>query len=311
VSEEGRYDVVGVGCCAFDIVTEVDSLPGPDEKGPLKSMRTQGGGLVATGLVAAARLGARCAYLGALGDDFFSQFCVDDFAREGIETRYIRRVPGASVVTSIIVACPSTGTRMILAACDEAPVAEPQDVPPDVVQGARVLHVDNFQPEAALQAARLAREAGVPVVMDLEGIGKGVEELLAVGDYVIVPLGFVRSRYGASGMEDGASALLEEIGPQGGVAAVVTAGAEGAFAVWPGGELRQPAYRVPVVDTTGCGDVFHGAFAFGLARGWDVARIMPFAAATSALKCRLPGGRAGIPRYDEVCEFLDSAQARE
>jgi sulfofructose kinase len=310
VSGEDRYDVVGVGCCAFDLVTEVDQVPGPDDKLGVKTLRTQGGGLVATGLVAAARLGGRCAYLGALGDDQFSQFCVDDFDREGIETRFIRRVAGASVITSIIVACPTTGTRMILAACDEAAVAGPEDVPPEVVQSARALHVDNFQPGAAVHAARLARDAGVPVVMDLEDLGKGVDELLPLGTHVIVPVEFARRRYGATGMEDGARALLDEIAPHGGIVAVTTGGEDGCFAVWGGRELRQPAFRVPVVDTTGCGDVFHGAFAFGLSQGWDVPRLLAFAAATAALKCRLLGGRAGIPRYDEVQGFLASAEPR-
>jgi ribokinase len=236
---------------------------------------------------------------------------VDDFDREGIETRFIRRVPGSSVITSIIVACPSTGTRMILAACDEAAVATPDDVPAEVVRAARVLHVDNFQPEAACHAARLAREAGVPVVMDLEGLGKGVDELLPLGTHVIVPAGFAQRRYGTDSPEDGARALMDEIAPHGAVVAVTTGGAEGCFAVWDGGELRQPAFRVPVVDTTGCGDVFHGAFAFGLSQGWELPRILPFAAATSALKCRMLGGRAGIPTHDKVRDFLAMAEPRE
>ena len=311
MGDQGVYDVVGVGCCAFDMVTGVDRVPGADEKMNIGPIRTQGGGLVATGLVAAARLGGRCAYLGALGDDQFSQFCVDDFDREGIETRYIRRAAGESVVTSIIVACPATGTRMILVAAEEAAVATADDVPAEVVQSARVLHVDNFQPVAAACAARIAREAGVPVVMDLEAVGQGVDELLGLGTHVIVPVEFARRRYGADGLEDGARALMAEIAPHGGVVAVTTGGAEGSFAVWQGGGLRQPAFQVPVVDTTGCGDVFHGAFAFGLSQGWDVPRILPFAAATSALKCRMLGGRAGIPRYDEVEQFLTTAELRE
>ena len=306
--EDKSYDVVGLGCCAFDIVAEVDAMPGPDDKVGVESMRTQGGGLVATGLVAVARLGGRCAYLGPLGDDFFAQFCVDDFDREGVDTQFIRRVPGASVVISIIVACPRTGTRMILATSANNPTALPEDVPEDVIRDARVVHVDNFQPVAALHAARLARTHGVPTVMDLEGLAAGVDDLLTAGDYVIVPLELVRGRYGAEGMPEGARALFEEIEAHGGRVAVVTAGAGGSFAVWAEGELRQPAYRAPVVDTTGCGDVFHGTFALALARGWPLERILPYAAATAALKCRKLGGRAGIPTHEEVEAFLASAE---
>ncbi len=305
---EKTYDVIGIGCCAFDIVAEVQRYPDPDEKVGVPGIRTQGGGLVATALVAVARLGGRCAYIGPLGDDYFAQFCVDDFEREGVDTHLIRRVPGSSVVTAIIVACPQAGSRMILATAADNPVAVASDVSEEAVRRARVLHVDNFQPAAALEGARIARSLGIPVTMDLEGAGRGVEDILAFGDYVIVPLAFARRRYAADAPADGARALYDEIAPQGGKAAVVTAGVGGSFAVWAGGSLRQPAYKAPVVDTTGCGDVVHGAFALGLARGWDLERIMPYASAVAALKCRELGGRAGIPTEDEVREFLSCAE---
>jgi len=233
---------------------------------------------------------------------------VDDFEREGVDTAMIRRVPGASVVTAIIVACPRTGTRMILATAEQMPRATPQDVPEEAIRSARVLHVDNFQSEAAVYGARLARSLGVPVTMDLEGAGQSAEDLLHVGDYVIVPQQFTRARYGAATLPEAARALFDEIRGSGARAAVVTAGAAGAYAVWDGGSFYQPAYRAEVVDTTGCGDVFHGAFAIALARGWDMERIMAYAAATAALKCRLLGGRAGIPTDAEVREFLRTAE---
>jgi sugar/nucleoside kinase (ribokinase family) len=302
------YDVVGIGCCAFDIVAEVERYPGRDDKVPVRSIRTQGGGLTATALVAVARLGGTCAYLGTLGDDYFAQFCVDDFGREGVETRYVRRVPGASVVTAIIVACPQTGTRMILVNTRDNPPALAGDAVEEVIRRGRVLHVDNFQPAAALAGARLARAHGVPVTMDLESAGPGTEDFLALGDYVIVPLHFTQARYGAEALADGARALYEELVRHGGRVAVVTGGTAGSHAVWTGGSLHQPAYQVPVVDTTGCGDVYHGAFALGLARGWALERIMAFASAVAALKCRKLGGRAGIPTGPEVDEFLKSAR---
>jgi len=302
------YDVLGIGCCCFDIVGEADRLPGPDEKVQMSRMRIQGGGLVATALVAVARLGGRAAYLGALGDDFFSQFCVDEFEREGVETGLIRRVPGASVLKAIVVAQPATGHRMIFFTREGREELDPSHVTEDVVRQTRVLHVDGFEPQAALKAARMARSAGVPVTMDLEGNGAQAEALLAAGDYVIVPLEFCRARYGTADMAEAAAALFGEIAPSSARAAVVTAGTQGSYAVWKEGPFHQPAYRVEVADTTGCGDVFHGAFALGVARGWAIERIMPFAAATAALKCRELGGRAGIPTESEVDEFLRSAE---
>jgi ribokinase len=213
------------------------------------------------------------------------------------------------VVLAIIIACPKAGTRMIVGTGEKNPSAVEDDIPEDVIRRARALHIDNFQPAPALKAARIARSAGVPVTMDLEFGGRRADEFLAVGDYIIVPLAFARRRYGAEQPEEGARALFEETAPKGAKAAVVTAGARGSFAVWADGAMHQPAYRAPtVVDTTGCGDVFHGAFALGLARGWGIERILGFASAVAALKCRKLGGRAGIPTEAEVREFLSSAE---
>jgi sulfofructose kinase len=305
---EKLYDVVGMGCCAFDIVTEVRRYPGPDEKMAVGGIRTHGGGLVATALVAVARLGGRAVFLGPLGDDYFAQFCVDDFEKEGVETRYIRRVPGKSVVTAIIVACPAEGTRMILSTAADYPRAGEEDAIEDAIAAGRVLHVDNFQPEACLRAARMARRHGVLVTVDLEFDGRREDEFLQVVDYGIVPLAFARRRYGLDEPAEAARRLFDEMAPHGGAAAVVTAGVRGSWAVWDGEEFHQPAFRATVVDTTGCGDVFHGAFALGLARDWDLPAVLRYSSAVAALKCRRLGGRAGIPNAREVGDFLASAE---
>ena len=300
------YDVLGIGCCALDIVMEVPHAPAPDEKVRAERLRIQGGGLVATALVAVARLGGRCAFLGALGDDVLAQRCFDELRREGVDVSHVRRVPGASVLTAVIAADRTAGTRMILWTDEEQPPTAPEQVTEDLVRASRVLHIDNFQVEAALQAAAMARRLGVPVTVDLEPGGRPADELLRLVDYAIVPLEFARKRLGAETLEDGARALYEAIRPHRGRAAVVTAGTAGSCAWTAAGAMRQPAYRVKVVDTTGCGDVFHGAFALGVARGESLERIMPFAAAAAALKCRQPGGRAGIPTRGEVEVFLAS-----
>jgi sulfofructose kinase len=302
------YDVIGMGVCAFDLVIEVGRCPGPDEKLRADSVRQQGGGLVGTALVAAARLGGRCAYLGALGDDTFGNFCVSEFEKEGVDTRFISRPAGASALVAVIVADRSAGTRMILWTDEGAPRLGPDAVSADVVRRARVLHVDNYFPEAALAGARLARSLGVTVTMDLERQDERTGEFLSLGDYAIVPEDFARLRYGSEGAEEGAQALYEEVAPHGGRAAVVTCGVRGSYAVTACGPIAQPAYRAPVVDTTGCGDVYHGAFALGLARGWELGRIMQCAAAAAALKCRKLGGRAGIPTMPELEAFLRRAE---
>jgi len=303
-----NYDVVGIGCCALDITLEVDRYPAADQKVAARSLSKQGGGLVATALVAAARLGGTCAFIAALGDDFLAQFMVDELESEGVDTRYIRRVAGASVITAVIIADSTAGTRTIVYDDSQQPRTDPEQVTADIIRAAKVLHIDNYQREAALKGAEIARSLGVPVTVDLEGGGEEADDFLALCDYVIVPLEFARSHLGAQDMRGGARALFDAIAPHGGRAAVVTNGTEGSYLKSGELEFFQPAYRVAVVDTTGCGDVFHGAFALGVARGWPLARIMQVASATAALKCRKPGGRAGIPSLQEVESFLQRAE---
>lgn len=309
---ECRYDVIGMGVCAFDLVSEVAEYPGSDEKVRALRVRQQGGGLVGTALVAVARLGGRCAYLGALGTDTFGDFCVRDFEREGVDTRHIRRPEGESALIAIITAARSAGTRMITWSDERAPQLRPEEITEQVVGQAAVLHVDNYFPESALRGARVARSLGVPVTMDLEPQEEDGDRFLELGDYVIVPLDFAQARYGAVSTEQAAERLFAEIAPHGGRAGVVTDGTAGSVAAGEDGVVRQPAYRAEqVVDTTGCGDVYHGAFALGVARGWPMERVMRVASATAALKCRRLGGRAGIPTMDEVEQFLSSAHPIE
>jgi sulfofructose kinase len=303
-----EYDVVGVGITAFDIVIEVDRYPGPDEKAQVPDIRYQGGGLTGTAMVTVARLGGSSAFHGAVGDDLFSEFCLREFEQDGVDVSSTRRKVGRSVVVALIVTDVSAGTRMIIATSGRAARMTPEDVDEEMIRRAGVVHVDDHHPEAALAAARAARRLGVATTMDLELANELTGEFIAVGDYTAVPLGLAAQRYGTEDPAEGARALLAEMAPSGGKAAIVTAGARGSFGLWADGAWRQPAYRVDVVDTTGCGDVYHGALALGVARGWDLERSMRFASATAALKCRKPGGRMGIPTADEVAEFLRTAE---
>jgi len=295
---------LGVGCCSLDITLEVSRYPGPDEKLRADQLRLQGGGLTATALVAVARLGGRAAWLGALGDDALARRCLEELEREGVDVSLVRTVPGQSIITAVIVADAAAGTRMILWTDRAQPPTSPRQVTEDLVREARVLHVDNFQLPAALRGARLARRLKVPVTADLEPGMAQADELLPLVDYPIVPLEFARARYGTGALRDAARALFEEIAPHGGRMAIVTAGTRGSYAVGGEVEVHQPAYHVQVVDTTGCGDVFHGAFALSLARGVPAPDALRFSAAAAALKCRALGGRAGIPTRREVEDFL-------
>jgi len=306
---ETTFDVVGVGCCAADMLALYEGAIEEDQKMEVPQMTRQGGGLVATGLTAVARLGGKARFIGKVGDDDPARFIVREFEREGIDTSCIRIVPGASAIQSVCLVNPAKGERTIFYCLDHVPVVEAQDMNrADVIAG-KVLFVDGFQLTGAIQAARWAREAGRMVLMDAELTEPENDTLADLSTHVIASLRFAQSRVGECDGGEAAQRLYEKLTAGGSDKLVgVTSGVAGSDFVTSAGAFHQPSFKVPVVDTTGCGDVFHGAFAFGLARDWEPRKIARFAAAVAALKCRKLGGRAGIPSFEETEEFLARQQ---
>jgi sugar/nucleoside kinase (ribokinase family) len=296
------FDIVGLGCAAVDDLLYVPAYPPADAKVQIRRRERQGGGLTATALVAAARLGSRCAYAGVLGDDDLSQFLRQRFQREGVDVSLIRHRPDARPIHSIIVVDESTQTRNIFYDLEGVYGAEPGWPDEAIIRSAGALFVDHFGVEGMSWAARIARAAGVPVVADLErGEMPGFADLLALVDHLIVSRSFAATLTGES--EPATAAAKFWRGDR--KAVVVTAGEEGCWYVVDGQAPRhQPAFPVPTVDTTGCGDVFHGAYASALVRGLAIPEVVRFASAAAAIKATRRGGQDGAPTRAEVENFL-------
>ena len=295
-------DVLGLGAVAVDDLVFVESYPAADAKARVLRRERHCGGLTATALVAAARLGARCAYAGVLGREPLSQFAMTCLEREGVDVSHAQRTPLARPVYANIIVDQRHGTRTIF--YDLAGVVgASMRTPARLICSCRVLFVDHVGVRGMVRAARLARQAGIPVVADLEmDDHPQFQQLLALADHLILSQGFARALTGA---RSPAQAVRKLARPDRQVA-VVTCGDEGCWYLARGdsGPRHQPAFKVEAVDTTGCGDVFHGAYAFALARGMAVAERIRFAAATAALKATRPGGQAGIPSLAAVQKFL-------
>jgi sugar/nucleoside kinase (ribokinase family) len=296
-----RWDILGVGAVAVDDLVYVAHYPRPDSKQPIQASRRAGGGLTATALVAAARLGARSAYATVLGDDELSLFTLQELEREGVDCSPIRRQVGARPYHSIIIVDQSTGRRTILYSAEGVTPLPPDEITDDLVAACRVLFVDNRAAEAGLRAAALAKARHIPVVGDIElELGPGGLELLAQIDHLIVGLELAAQ---VTGETEPARSVRALAGQR--ACCVVTAGEKGCWYVEKGGRVQHvPAFPIQVVDTTGCGDVFHGAYAACLAQGESVATAIQVASAAAALKATQPGGRAGIPDRRAVDQFL-------
>jgi len=292
------WDILGLGCVAVDDLLYLDGFPTPDTKMRVRRRERQGGGLTANALVAASRLGASCAFAGVLGHDPASQFVLDNLQREGIDTSCVVFQECARPIHSTILVDERHHTRTILFDLTGATGASVDRPAEEVIRSTRVLFVDHYGIEGMIRAAKIARAAGIAVVGDLErNEWPGFDELMALVDHLIVSHEFALK---LAGVRDPA-ALVQALWRKDRQAVVVTCGAQGAWYRGVAGEIRhQPAFAVEVVDTTGCGDVFHGAYAASLAVGLPLEQRIARATAAAALKARHPGAQAGCPRLADV-----------
>lgn len=296
-----RFDILAIGYACVDCVAAVERLPRLDEKILARSLTIQGGGLAATAMVAAARLGARTALISTIGADEIGRQITDELEREDVDLSLCpARETGESAFAFVMIE-KAGGLRTIVGrAPSTAPLAA-GEIDMEAVRGSCVLLIDGTSPAAQRAAAAAAREAGVPVIIDAEGHGVALMGLVPLSDVVIGS----REFGAAAGESDDPAEAARAIFGRGGVSvAGVTAGAEGSFFHTGEGPFCQRAYEVEVADTTGAGDAFHGAWAFGMSRGWRPRDCARLAAAVAAMKCRRLGGRSGLPTMDETRRFL-------
>jgi sugar/nucleoside kinase (ribokinase family) len=297
------FDILGFGVAAIDELLYVKEYPAADSKVRVAHRLRQCGGLTGTALVAAARLGAKCAYVGMLGDDELSREVMAGFAHEGIDVSYRAQVPDARPAHSTIVVDETHRTRTIFASLGGPTGAAPDWPPADLIRAARVLLVDHHGIEGALRAVKIAQETGVNVVADFErNPGGEFDELLARVDHLVISERFAQALTGAKDAPQAVTALWNEHRQ----AIVVTCGDKGCCYLEKGYDepFVQPAFTVDVVDTTGCGDVFHGAYSAALAKNLSIADCVQYATAAAALKARVRGGQAGCPSRSDVEAFL-------
>jgi sulfofructose kinase len=306
---EKHWDIFGLGAVAVDDLLFVDRFPQPNEKISVRMRQRQGGGLTATALVAAARLGSRALYCGVLGDDELSRFVIDDFEREGVELAAVSRKIDARPHQSVIVVDAADDSRTIFAYGQGVMLPPAQEIREDWIASSRVAFIDHSVAEAGLRVTELARRFGVPVVADFETVeAPYLEALLAGVDHLIVNVEFARRLTGKQPIGE----MLAGLGSHERAATVITAGNEGCWWNALGGPVEHlPALAVKVVDTTGCGDVFHGAYAAAIARGETIRHGLEIATVAAGLKATRPGGRAGIPDLPTVERLLQDQPFQE
>jgi sugar/nucleoside kinase (ribokinase family) len=302
MSEPNKVDLVCVGLNAIDTLIPLAQFPARGSKTEYTAASTLPGGQAATTVIACQTWGLTTRYVGKLGDDDAGNLHRREFARAGVDARLIT-VPNAVSPRSLILV-DDGGERTVLCRRDERLLMQPADLDRAWIVNARALHVDGFETAAATQAARWARDAGVPVVADLDEIYAGVEDLIACVDYLIVSRDFPARLTGERNLERALRVIKRQFGC---AITAATLGADGVVA-WDGERLHaRPAYRVQVTDTTGAGDIFHAGFIYGLLQDWPFERQLDFACAAAALNCTCAGARGGIGTVEAIEKLMASA----
>jgi sulfofructose kinase len=290
-----KADLVGVGLNATDTVIPLSKYPERGSKIEYQTASILPGGQVATTVVACQHWGLQTRYVGKLGDDHAAALHHEAFSRAGVEAKIIT-VPGGISPQSLILV-DSDGERTVLCRRDERLVLQPSDLDREWVVNARALHVDGHDTAAATVAAGWAREAGIPVIADLDEPYPGVEDLLDKIDYLIVSRDFPCRLMEERDLETALRRMQRRYGSR---LAAATLGPDGVLA-WDGKQfLHIPAYCIPTVDTTGAGDIFHAGFIYALLQDWPLARQLDFACAAAALNCMAVGARGGIETLEAI-----------
>lgn len=288
-------DVVGVGLNATDTLIPLSHFPGSGSKVEIRSATVMPGGQVASAMMACRHWGLRARYVGKLGDDSAADLHRAEFAKAGVEAQLITAPGCASQQAFILVE--DSGERTVLWKRDGRLKLQLPELRQEWITDARALHVDGHDTEAATAAAGWARDAGIPVVADLDELYPGVLRLIEKVDYLIVSRDIPEQLTGKPDLRESLPDTQRRFGC---TLTAATLGHDGVLA-WDGQRFwYRAAYRVDVVDTTGAGDIFHAGFIYGLLQNWELGRTLDFGCAAAALNCTGAGARGGIRPVEEI-----------
>lgn len=293
--------IVGIGANVCDTLITVPYFPTEDTKLRANEISQSGGGPCATGLVAASKLGEKCAYIGKLTDDSAGKFLMADLEKYNVSTEFVRIENGYTSFSSYICLAENTVSRTCIFHKGDIPEWSLDEEQKKAISESEILMIDGNEMKAALEGVKIAKQSGTKVLYDAGGLYEGVENLLPYSDILIPSEEFSLGHTGAKTVEEAAKILFERYSPE---VVVITQGKDGGI-IYDGEKIeRYPAFLVDAIDSNGSGDVFHGAFAFAITNKMSYNKACVFSSAVSALKCTKIGARGGVPTFDETIEFL-------
>ncbi len=301
------FDVVGIGLNATDTLLMIPQFPAYGGKVRIVDEVLSPGGQVASALIACARLGLRVKYIGTVGDDERGRIQLDSLRSSGIDLTDVQVRRNCPNQSAYIVIDGSTGERTVFWRREDCLRLAPEEVEPEQIGRARLLLVDGHDTPAVSHAAKIARTQSVPVVVDVDTIYAGFEQVLPNTDYLVSSSEFPAAFTGERDPFEALQRIQEHYGMR---VAAMTLGSHGALARENDRYVYSPAFVVNCVDTTGAGDVFHGAFCYAVLQGMPLAQALEFSNAMAALNCTAIGARGGIAGLDQIRALMLRAERR-
>lgn len=296
-----RFDVVGIGQACIDYVGKVERYPEVEGRVELEEPITLSGGPAATALTVLARYGLRVTFVGKVGDDDIGRKVTQDLKGEGIDISYLTVEKNKKTQFSFIPVERQSGRRTVFWSRGSITPLKPKEIKKGIITHSRAIHFDDLYTEATAEAARIAKRSNVTVSMDAGSYEGKIDELKGRVDLFIASLDFLKEYSGERNPRKGINKLKDFRA----TVTTVTLGDKGSLTIYDNRLIEIPAYRVEAVDTTGAGDVFHGAFLYGWLQNWEVEHILKFASAAAAVNCLGLGARGGISNSpEEVFDFM-------
>lgn len=286
--------VFGIGQCSLDYIGLIPAYPPPDVKCEFSNLVIQGGGPVATALVALKRWGLDGHMAGVTGDDEFGAKIAASLNEEGIDTTGLVVRSREFSQFAFVVSEPQRARRTIFWQRPTGRALQPEEIDVGLLLKSSALHVDGLFPEASIFAGRKAKEAGIPVIVDAGTLREGMLEMAALSDC------FVASETFSNAFAETHQETCQKLADMGIRIAGVTLGARGYMALIDGHFIYREAYPVEAIDTTGCGDIFHAGLTYGIVHGWNAEKSLDLGAWAAGLVSTQIGGRSGIPTLREL-----------
>ena len=301
-----NFDVLGIGLNATDTLLLLPEFPPYAGKVPFANEILSPGGQVATAIVTCSRLGLRTSYIGTIGDDLRGRIQLESLDETGVDVSNIIIREGCPNQTAYILIDQRTGERTVLWQRPECLKLTPQEIQPEHILNARMLHVDGYDTEACATAAAIAREAGIPVSIDVDTVYPHFEPVLEQIDYLVASSVWPAKWTGESDPFIALERIQKKYGMR---VAAMTLGEYGAMALENGRFTYSPAFSVHCADTTGAGDAFHGAFCFAVLQGMPMQQVLEFSNAAAALNCTAIGARGHIATRSQVQDLITLSDA--